>query len=71
MLDIFNNVWIILISCVLLICIVKKIYYINEPFNEIKFIEQYQNKEKLKQRISIEVLQKSLPTLASYYVGLH
>ncbi len=71
MLDKFNNYWIILICIILAIFIVKKIYNLNKPFDEKRFIEQYINQQKLKENFSLEAIPQSLPKLVSYYVGLY
>ena len=71
MLDKFNNIWIILLSILLLIIIVRKIINLNKPFDETRFIEQYKNQIKLKKQFNIGAIQKNIPKLASYYVGLN
>lgn len=71
MLDNFNNYWIILICIILTIFIVKKIYNLNKPFDEKRFIEQCINQQKLKEKFTLDGIQQSLPNLASYYVGLN
>lgn len=71
MLDRFNNFWVILICIILVIFIVKKIYNLNKPFDEKRFIEQYVNQQKLKEKFTLEGIPQSLPKLASYYVGLN
>jgi flagellar biosynthesis/type III secretory pathway M-ring protein FliF/YscJ len=71
MLDKFNNVWIILLAFILLFVIIKKIVNLNKPFDEKRFIEQYQNQIKLKKKFNINNLKQKLPQLASYYIGLH
>jgi hypothetical protein len=70
MLENFNNIWIILLSIVLLYVIVKKIINLNKPFDERRFIEQYNNQLKLKKQLNIDIIQKNIPKLTSYYVGL-
>ena len=40
-------------------------------FDEIKFIEQFKNQQKLKKKFTFDNIHKGLPTLASYYVGLN
>lgn len=71
MLDNFNNIWVILLCIILLLFIIKKIYNLNKPFDEKRFIEQYINQQKLKNNFSFEAIPHSLPKLASYYVGLN
>jgi hypothetical protein len=71
MLDRFNNIWVILICIILAFFIIKKIYNFNKPFDEKRFIEQYINQQKLKEKFSLEAIPQSLPKLASYYVGLN
>jgi hypothetical protein len=71
MLDWFNNYWIIIISCILLFIIIRKIYNLNKPFDENRFIEQYKNQLKLKENFSLSSIPKGLPKIASYYVGLN
>ncbi len=70
MLEKFNNIWVILLSILLLYIIVKKIINLNKPFDERKFIEQYNNQLKLKKQLNIDIIQKNIPKLTSYYVGL-
>ena len=71
MLDKFNNCWIILFCIILIIFIIKKIYNLNKPFDEKRFIEQHINQQKLKDKITLELISKNLPNLAYYYVGLN
>ena len=70
MLDKLNNIWIILLSILLLYVIVRKIINLNKPFDEKRFIEQYKNQLKLRKQLNIEIIQKNIPKLTSYYVGL-
>jgi hypothetical protein len=70
MLQKFNNIWVILISILLLYIIVRKIINLNKPFDERRFIEQYTNQLKLRKQLNIEIIQKNIPKLTSYYVGL-
>ena len=70
MLDKFNNIWIILLSILLIVIIVRKIINLNKPFDESRFIEQYKNQIKLKKQFSMTSLQRNIPKLTSYYVGL-
>lgn len=71
MLDRFNNFWVILICVILGFFIVKKIYNLNKPFDEKRFIEQYVNQQKLKEKFSFEAIPQNLTKLTSYYVGLN
>ena len=71
MLDKFNNIWVIIISIIILLIIIKKIYNLNKPFDEKRFVEQYRNQIKLKNNFSLKSIPKTLPKLASYYVGLN
>lgn len=71
MLDKFNSTWVIIISVILFIIIIRKIYYMNKPFDENRFIEQYVNQQKLQEKFSLSSIPNKLPTLASYYVGLN
>jgi hypothetical protein len=66
-----NKWWVFLIAAFLLYAIIKKICKINEPFDQDKFIKQYQNQKRLGQKLSLKELPKGLPTLASFYVGLN
>ena len=70
MLDKFNNCWIIIICIILLIFIIKKIYNLNKPFDEERFIKQYINQRKIKDNFKLESITQTLPNLASYYVGI-
>ena len=49
----------------------KKPYFGIKPFDEKRFIEQYVNQQKLKERFTLEAIPQSLPKLASYYVGIN
>lgn len=71
MLDRLNNYWVILICIILLIFIIKKIYNLNKPFDEKRFIEQYVNQKKLKEKFTLDSIPQSLPKLASYFIGLN
>jgi hypothetical protein len=70
MLQKFNNIWVILLSILLLYVIVRKIINLNKPFDENRFIQQYKNQLKLKKQLNINIIQKNIPKLTSYYVGL-
>jgi hypothetical protein len=75
MLDKFNNIWVFIICFILVIFIIKKIYNLNKPFDENRFIEQHFNKQHIGQQIqdnfSLGTLSKSLSKMTSYYVGLN
>ena len=71
MLEICNNVWVLIISAILLIVIIKKIYNLNEPFDEDRFVEQYINQHKIKNKFNLKSIPKGLPILTSYYIGLN
>ena len=60
----------IIIIIFLIYSIYKKIKNFNKPFNEKKFIIQYKNQKKLKQKINLPNLMKNIPSIASYYVGI-
>jgi hypothetical protein len=71
MLDRLNNSYVILISIFLLIIIIKKIYNLNKPFDEKRFMEQCINQEKLKNKFNLNSIPLELPKLTSYYIGLN
>jgi hypothetical protein len=71
MLDIFNNNWIVCISIILFIIIIKKIINLNKPFDEDKFIEQYINQQKIAHSFNLGSIHETLPILTSYYIGLY
>jgi hypothetical protein len=71
MFEIFNNIWVLIFGLFLLYAIYKKIKNLNKPFDELKFIEQFKNQKRLKKKINFTNLQKGLPTIASYYVGIN
>ena len=66
-----NNIWVLVIAVILLYAIIKKIYNLNKPFDENKFIEQYHNQQKIKKKLNFENIPAELPKLASFYVGLN
>ncbi len=66
----FNNGWVFLISILLFYFVIKKIINLNKPFDENKFIEQYINQQKLKNKMSLDFVQKQIPKLTQYYVGI-
>ena len=70
MLDKFNNIWIIIICIILLIIIIRKIYNLDKPFDENKYIQQIINQKKLKEQFNLNLIKNGLPTIASYYVGI-
>jgi hypothetical protein len=47
----------------------KKIYNLNKPFDENKFIEQYVN-QLLKNKFTLESIPQTIPVITSYYVGI-
>jgi len=61
----------IIIILFLIYSIYKKIKNLDKPFDEEKFIIQYQNQKKLKQKVSLPNFMKNIPSLTSYYVGLN
>jgi hypothetical protein len=71
MLDRFNNPWILLFCAFLIYSIIKKICKINKPFDEQQFMKQIKNQDKLKENFSLDFIKRSIPSLASYYVGLN
>ena len=70
MLDKLNSFWVILICAIIFFIIVKKLYNLNKPFDESKFIKQYANQEKLKEKFGMQNISQQLPQLASMYVGI-
>ncbi len=70
MLELFNNSWIILVCAFLIYSIYKKIKNLSKPLEETKFIEQMGNQQKLKKHFSLANIANTLPTVASYYVGI-
>ena len=71
MLDIFNNYWIIILSIIIILIGIKKIYYLNKPFDHNKFIKQYHNKNKLKNKFNNINLHNEISKIANYYVGIN
>ena len=67
----FNNFWGIIIVLILIFVIYKKLSNLNKPYDEEKFIIQYQNKLKLSKKINIKNLMTNIPDIASYYVGIN
>jgi len=65
-----DNCWTILICVILIIFIIKKIYNLNKPFDENKFIEQYVNQQKIKNKFTLESIPQTIPVITSYYVGI-
>ena len=61
----------IIIILFLIYSIYKKIKNFNKPFDEKKFIVQYKNQKKLRQKVSLPSLMKNMPTLTSYYIGIN
>ena len=68
MLDIFNSCWTIIVAILLLYFILKKIYNLNKPFDEDKFINQLNNQEKLKKNLNLDFFKQSIPDIAHYYI---
>ena len=71
MLDKLNNTWVLIICGFLFIIIIRKIINLNKPFDEQKFIEQFNNKEKLKNKLNLDNLGLNLPNITSYYLGVN
>lgn len=71
MLEQFNNIWVIIISIILIYIIINKILNLNNPINETLYLEKCKNQEKLKKQFNFNDIPKGLPALASYYVGLN
>ena len=67
----FNNIWSILVVLFLIFAIYKKIKNLNKPYDENKFIIQYQNQIKLRKKFNLSNFMKNVPTVASYYVGIN
>ena len=67
MFEILNNNWIYGICILLIIIIIIKIRNLNKPINEESFIEKLENQERLKERLSMQVIKEGLPTLAKFY----
>lgn len=65
-LNVFNNIWVLLFSTILLFAIIKKISNLNKPFDESKFIEQYQNQQKLKKKLNFDNFHQNIPTITSF-----
>jgi hypothetical protein len=65
------NLWLILLSIILLYIIIKKIINFEKPFNEKLFIEKYNNYKKLEEKINLNNVKENLPLLTSYYIGLN
>ena len=65
------NLWLILISIIILYIIIKKIINLNKPFNEKKFIDKYINYKKLKKKLNFNNITENIPLITSYYIGLN
>ncbi len=65
-LDVFNNIWVLFFSGLLLFAIIKKISNLNKPFDESKFIEQYQNQQKLKKKLNFDNFHQNIPKITSF-----
>lgn len=61
----------IIIILFLIYSIYKKIKNLNKPFDEEKFIIQYQNQKKLRRQVNLPNIMKNIPSLTSYYVGIN
>ena len=80
MLELFNNIWVVIISLILVYIIYNKINNLNKPFDKARFVEQYTNQKKLWKKLKNTSISKkgngkgieplTIPLLASYYVGL-
>jgi hypothetical protein len=67
MLDQLNNKWTYGICIIIFIIIIIKIRNLNKPINEEHFIEKLENQEKLKEKMSMQVIKEGLPVLAKFY----
>jgi hypothetical protein len=67
MLQVLNNYWVYGICFIILLIIIRKIIILNKPFNETEFIQKYENQERLKEKLSMQVIKEGLPTLAKFY----
>ena len=65
-----NNFFGILIILFLIFSIYKKITNLNKPYDETKFINQYQNQLKLQKNFNLGNMIENIPDVASYYVGI-
>jgi len=65
-----NNFFGILIILFLIFAIYKKITNLNKPYDQTKFIKQYQNQIKLQENFSLKKIMENIPNVASYYVGI-
>jgi hypothetical protein len=70
MLQLFNNIWVIGISLIILYVIINKILNFNKCFDQDKFIKQYKNEQKLKKKFKNWDISKGIPLLTSYYIGI-
>jgi hypothetical protein len=80
MFELFNNIWVVIISLILLYIIYNKINNLNKPFDKARFVEKYTNQKKLWKKLknTTNISKKgkgiepiTIPLLASYYVGLN
>lgn len=71
MLDCLNNFWVILICLILFFVIIQKICNLNKPFDEQKFLIQFQNQEKLKKKLNLNSIHDVIPKLTNFYVGVN
>ena len=78
MLEIFNNIWVTMISIILFIIIIKKIYYFYQCQNNEFDIDEYLIKqeksdiitEKLKKKLSLDNIKMNMSDITSYYLGV-
>ena len=68
MLEIFNSCWTIIIAIILLYFIIKKIYNLNKPFDEEKFITQLNNQKRIKENFDVNFIKQRIPDIAHYYL---
>ena len=66
MLEKLNNYWVLILSFLIFCMIIKKLYYLNKPFDEQKFIQQYNNQTKLKDKIGINYLLTNQKEIMNY-----
>ena len=71
MLDCLNNFWVIIICLILFFVIIQKICNLNKPFDEQKFLIQFQNQEKLKKKLNLNSIHDVIPKLTNFYVGVN
>lgn len=64
------NKYCIIIIIILIFSISRKIYKLNKPFDETRFIKQMENQKKLKEKFSLDNIKLNLPKITSYIVGI-